>query len=291
MASQCQIVARHMRTNQAWLSQVLKINMSTNPKHAVFSPDGCYLATAATDRTVPVWDAGTGAPVRELEGHGAAVQDVAFSPDGRYLASGHVVFLWDMATGKNLTWLGVHDAALSSIKFSPDGCYLATASDDCTLRAWNVATQAPLRALKGHTRRCKVLHSHRMAIISPLPQLTARSVCGMLQREHLCKYSWDTLMPCYPSHIHQMAIIWLLPHWVVWYAYGMRLQERLSGNLKGIVKVLTLSHPHQMAVISPLPRVITPCAYGMQQQERLFEYFADILGQCALSHFHQMTAM
>ncbi len=52
-----------------------------------FSPDGQRLASAGHDRTVKVWDAGTGQEIRTLTGHAGGVLSVAFSPDGQRLAS------------------------------------------------------------------------------------------------------------------------------------------------------------------------------------------------------------
>jgi WD40 repeat protein len=60
------------------------------------------LASAGDDRTVQLWDADTGAPVRTLSGHRDWVRGVAFAPDGQTLASASddgTVRLWEVASG------------------------------------------------------------------------------------------------------------------------------------------------------------------------------------------------
>jgi WD40 repeat protein len=86
-------------------------------------------------------------------GHSHAVLSVAFSPDGRTLASGsgdYSIKLWDVASSLELRALPGHTVPVLSVAFSPDSRTLAPGSSDNTIKLWDVANGLELRSLTGH---------------------------------------------------------------------------------------------------------------------------------------------
>jgi serine/threonine protein kinase/WD40 repeat protein len=80
---------------------------------------------------------------------------LAFSPDGKMLASGagfadSDIHLWEVATGKEIGKLEGHGSWVSFLIFSPDGKKLTSSSADQTIRIWDVASQKCVDVLRGH---------------------------------------------------------------------------------------------------------------------------------------------
>jgi WD40 repeat protein len=107
------------------------------------------VAASAEERGVARW---------VLAGHEDQVHAVAFSPDGKKLASGshdYSVRLWDLETGESRIIAG-HDKRVTAVLFSPDGAYVVSSGYDHRVRAVDVESLAVVD-LAGHTRPVKAL--------------------------------------------------------------------------------------------------------------------------------------
>ncbi|TDC53685.1 serine/threonine protein kinase [Actinomadura sp. KC345] len=110
-------------------------------EEVALSPDGRFAASVSLidDRAI-IWDVRRRAEHRSLRVAGGAA-GVAFSPDGRRLATGNMnasATVWDVATGRRIRDFRVDAFNVSSVAFSPDGRILAGGNPD--VRLWDVRT-------------------------------------------------------------------------------------------------------------------------------------------------------
>jgi WD40 repeat protein len=109
-----------------------------------FSADGKVLASGSRGGTIRLWDVRTGKVTLTLSDPSTDLPCLAFSPDGRTLATsvygGKRINLLDVETGKDRAILEGHRAAVHSLACSPDGKTLASASLDGTARLWDLKT-------------------------------------------------------------------------------------------------------------------------------------------------------
>lgn len=124
--------------------QVTPTSVSTSAPAPTLTP------IPPTDVSSPVVKA---AP-QELSEHTGDVWSVAFSPDGKTLASGSsdgTARLWDVFTGEEIAVFSVETGEVSGVAFSPDGKFLLMAVTDKTARLWDVVTGQEVKVFSGHT--------------------------------------------------------------------------------------------------------------------------------------------
>jgi dipeptidyl aminopeptidase/acylaminoacyl peptidase len=115
-----------------------------------FSPHGKDVVTAGV-RQALVWSPKTGRRRLRLRGHAAPINDAAFSPDGRWIATGsedRTIRIWDARSGRPIAALGNYGSEVAAVAFTPDSRRILTSGVHGTVRLYPCIPCAPLRELK-----------------------------------------------------------------------------------------------------------------------------------------------
>ena len=251
-----------------------------------FSPDGRTLAAGYQDQTIRIWDlprrggwpsVASGErlsvgrllellarPVERfttLRGHRMPPFGLAFSPDGRTLASGsldNTIMLWDAATGVCKETLKGHSGAIDCLGFSPDGSLLAAGGTEKSVKVWGVA---------GREREVLDAHPGGAEAVVFLP---GGKVLASSGRENLIKL-WDVetgrlirTLSGHEDHVRGLAVVPLRTATLASSSRDgtVRLWDLDSGSVRATLKVDRPRSWTQVVACSPDGRLVASAGDG-----------------------------
>ncbi len=135
-------------------SLVTSCGSPTNPSRA------SQISTGSPTNPPPIPQTSTSSSLRMAlyiyRGHSAGVMGVAWSPDGKRIASGSndsTVQVWDAANGGHAYTYRGHAGRVNAVAWSPDGKRIASGSNDSTVQVWDAANGGHVYTYRGHSER------------------------------------------------------------------------------------------------------------------------------------------
>lgn len=126
-------------------------------KNTIWSMDinnsGTYIVSTEVNKTFQLSNVFEGIVEESLRGHEDITLAVAFSPDGKFIASGSndkMVFIWDVESKEKIAEFHGLSDNIYDVAFSPDGKLIAACSKDQSIRIWNIEENKLVHLLKGH---------------------------------------------------------------------------------------------------------------------------------------------
>lgn len=211
---------------------------------AALSPDGKLLAVGTYRALTPLYDhrihlieLPAGEMVRSLKGHIYTIYDLAFSPDGKRLASAshdNTVRLWDVETGATQQILQGHTEPVHGVAWSPDGKKLVSGALDKTARIWSAETGESTAILREHQGQIMTVgwSPDGLTIATGCDDKTIR----LYEPDGKLRYSWKKL----PNQI--MSLRFSADSKRLLYTYGSNALPPLGAAILDMVKGPQLVH-------------------------------------------------
>jgi WD40 repeat protein/serine/threonine protein kinase len=233
-------------------------------KVAVFSPDSKRVA-ARSGEYARLCDAATGRPLAVLGPHAKAVARLAYSPDGKRIASATYegssdIHLWDGESGNEVAVLRGHTAWVSDLLFSPDGSRLVSVGGypENLVRLWDSATGGLLAVLAGH--------KNAIPAVAFSPDGTRIATVSMDQTGRLWDGRTGQSLAVLAGHTHLVVNVLFSPNGarVVTGSYDgtLRLWSAATGDLIGVLRGLG-DTIHSAPLLTPDgSRLLSGCGDG-----------------------------